>query len=98
MRQVHAVLRLKWAHGRSDRKIAHSLGMSRPAVAEDVRRAQAAGLSWPVPATYDEGPLERWLFPGVSARAPAPPLVPDWSPGHRELKRKGVTLFLLWQA
>jgi hypothetical protein len=26
MRQVHAVLRLKWEQGLSDRKIAHSLG------------------------------------------------------------------------
>ena len=97
MRQVHEVLRLKWDQGLSDRKIAHSLGMSRPAVAEYIRRAQAAGLSWPVPATYDEGTLERLLFPGVSTRAPAPHLVPDWSTVHRELKRKGVTLFLLWQ-
>jgi transposase len=97
MRQVHEVLRRKWDQGLSDRKIAHSLGMSRPAVAEYVRRAQAAGLSWPVPATYDEGTLERLLFPGVSARAPAPHLVPDWSTVHRERKRKGVTLFLLWQ-
>src|SRR5262249_59413679 len=97
MRQVHEVLRLKGDHGLSDRQIAHSLGISRPAVAEYVRRAQAAGLSWPVPATYDEDTLERWLFPGVSARAPAPHLVPDWATVHRELKRKGVTLFLLWQ-
>ena len=97
MRQVHEVWRLKWDPGLSDRKIAHSLGMSRPAVAEYVRRAQAAGVSWPVPATYDEGTLERLLFPGVSARAPAPHLVPDWSTVHRELKRQGVTLFRLWQ-
>ena len=46
MRQVHEVLRLKWEQGLSDRKIAHSLGISRPTVAEYVRRAQAAGLSW----------------------------------------------------
>ena len=59
--------------------------------------AQAAGLSWPLPDTYDEGTLERLLFPSVSAQAPAPHLVPDWSTVHRELKRKGVTLFLLWQ-
>ena len=43
MRQVHEVLRLKWEQGLSDRKIAQSLGISRPAVAEYVRRAQAAG-------------------------------------------------------
>jgi hypothetical protein len=97
MRQVHEVLRLKWEQGLSDRKIAQSLGISRPAVAEYVRRAQAASLSWPLPAAYDEGALERLLFPAVSARAPAPHLVPDWATVHRELKRKGVTLFLLWQ-
>ena len=44
MRQVREVLRLKWAVGLSDRKIAHGLGISRPTVAEYVRRAQAAGL------------------------------------------------------
>jgi transposase len=97
MRHVQEVLRLKWEQGLSARKIAQSLGISRPAVAEYVRRAQAAGVSWPLPDTYDEGALERLLFPAVSARAPAPHLVPDWAIVHRELKRKGVTLFLLWQ-
>src|ERR671936_1966518 len=63
MRQVYEVLRLKWDQGLSDRKIAHSLGISRPAVADYVRRAQAAGLSWPLPATSDERTLERLLFP-----------------------------------
>ena len=97
MRQGRAVRRLQWSGGLSDRTIAHSLGISRPAVAEYVRRAQAAGLSWPLPESYDEGTLERVLFPAVSARAPAPHLVPDWATVHHELKRKGVTLFLLWQ-
>ena len=97
MRQVYEVLRLKWGQGLSERKIAQSLGISRPAVAEYVHRAQAAGLSWPLPTTYDAGALERLLFPSVPARAPATHVVPDWTTVHRELKRKGVTLFLLWQ-
>jgi transposase len=97
MRQVHEVLRLKWDQGLSERKIAQSLGISRPAVAEYVRRAQAAGLSWPLPQTCDEGTLERLLFPSGPARAPASHVVPDWATVHHELKRKGVTLFLLWQ-
>jgi transposase len=50
-----------------------------------------------LPAPDDEEALERLLFPAVSARIPAPHLVPDWAMVHRELKRKGVTLFLLWQ-
>jgi len=98
MRHVYAVLRLHWGQGLSDRKIAHRLGMSRPAVAESVRRAEAAGLAWPLPDTYDGGTLERLLFPSAPARTAAPHLVPDGARVHQELKRKGVTLFLLWQA
>jgi transposase len=97
MRQVYEVLRLKWGQGLSERKIAQSLGISRPAVAEYVRRAQAAGLSWPLPTTCDAGALERLLFPSAPARFPATHVVPDWAIVHHELKRKGVTLFLLWQ-
>jgi transposase len=97
MRQVKEVLRLKWDRGFSDRKIAQSLGMSRPTVADYLRRAQAAGLSWPLPDTMDEGTLERRLFPLRPTRETTPPLMPDWSAVHRELKRKGVTLFLLWE-
>jgi DNA-binding transcriptional regulator LsrR (DeoR family) len=84
MRQVREVLRLKWACGLSDRKIAHSLRVSRPTVAAYVRRAQAAGLSWPLPETLDDTTLERRLFataaPTPIARRPAP----DWSIIHQE--------------
>jgi transposase len=97
MRQIKEVLRLKWAGGLSDRKIAQSLSVSRPTVAEYVRRAQGAGLSWPLPETLDDTALERLLFPAAPVPPPGVRLVPDWSAVHRELKRKGVTLFLLWQ-
>jgi transposase len=97
MRHVTEVLRLKWSHELSDRKIAQSLGISRPTVAEYVRRAQTAGLSWPLPATLDETALERLLFPPhLAIPSPQRP-EPDWATMHQELKRKGVTLFLLWQ-
>jgi hypothetical protein len=92
------VWRLQWGQGLSDRQSAPRLGISRPAVAAYGRRAQAAGVSWPLPATSDEGTLERVLFPVVSASGPAPLLVPDGSTVHRERTRQGVTLLLLWQA
>ena len=66
MRQIREVLRLKWAGGLSDRKIAQSLSVSRPTVAEYVRRAQGTGLSWPLPETLDDAALERLLFPVAS--------------------------------
>lgn len=98
MRQGYEGLRLKWGQGLSERKIAQSLGRSRPAVAEYVRRAQAAGLSWPLPATCDAGALERLLVPSAPTRSPATHVMPDWAIVHHERKRKGVTLCLLWQA
>jgi transposase len=97
IRQVREVLRLKWACGLSDRKIAQSLRVSRPTVAEYIRRAQAAGLSWPLPDALDETTLERRLFATAAKTPVAKRPIPDWGTVHRELKRKGVTLVLLWQ-
>src|SRR5215470_3642127 len=97
MRQIHEVLRLKWAAGLSERQIARSLGLSRPTVAAYVRRAQMVGLSWPLPDELDAATLERRLFTAAATPVPAIHLVPDWATVHHELKRKGVTLFLLWQ-
>ena len=98
MRQVHEVLRLQWAVGLSERQMARSLGLSRPTVAAYVQRAQVAGLSWPLPDGLDATTLEPRLFPPSPATGPCTPLAPDWPTVHHELKRKGVTLFLLWQA
>jgi transposase len=97
MRQVREVLRLKWACGLSDRKIAHCLRVSRPTVAEYVRRAQAAGLAWPLPDTLDDTALERRLFATAAHTPIARRPLPDWTIVHQERKRKGVTLLLWWQ-
>ena len=97
MRKIKEVLRLKWGKGMSNRQIANSCGIGRPTVGEYLRRAQEAGVSWPLPAGLDETRLERLLFP------PPPDLpaqargIPDWLVIHQELKHKHVTLFLLWQ-
>ena len=97
MRQVYDVLRLKWKAGLSERQIAQSLGLSRPTVASYVHRAQAAGLSWPLPPGLDETTLEALLFPPPAAKGTLAHLAPDWTHVHQELKRPGVTLLLLWQ-
>jgi len=97
MRKIKEVLRLKWAQGLSNRQIAKACGIGRPTVGEYLRRAAEAGLAWPLPTDLDEATLERQLFrppPSLPAQARG---VPDWSLVHQELKRKGVTLFLLWQ-
>ena len=71
MRKIKDVLRLCWGQGLSKRQTARSCGLSRPAVDAYLRRAEAAGLGWPLPVELDDGALERLA---VSARRrPCPP-------------------------
>ena len=101
MRKVREVLRLHYAAGMSLRAVARSLKVS-PAVpakagmGKCIRRAEAQGLSWPLPDSLDDAGLERRLFPALAPRGKPRP-VPRWSEVHRELRGKGVTLALLWE-
>ena len=96
MRKVREVLRLKFDSGQTNRRIARSCRISRPTVADYLLRFEKAGLAWPAAATLDDTTLERQLFPPASPAPTAGRAVPDWSHVHRELRRKGVTLTLLW--
>ena len=97
MRKIREVLRLKWGLKLSDRQIARSCRLSRSTINGYLGRAEAAGLSWPLPEALDDVALEAKLFPhsvGVDYSSKA---MPDWEAIDKELKRKGLTLFLLWQ-
>lgn len=94
MRKVREVLRLKHEAGLSLERIAAAVGLSKGAVAKYLQLARARDLSWPLPEDCDEAALERLLFPAKAAHGPF--VVPDWFRIHQELKRKGVTLQLLW--
>lgn len=96
MRKIKEILRLKWEAGLRDREVATSCGVARSTVSEYVRRARMAGLSWPLPADLDEEALVARLFPPATRSAASEPPLPDWTLVHRELKRKGVTRWLLW--
>ena len=64
--------------------------------AEYVRRAQVAGIAWPVPDGVDDAALDRLLSPVAEDSERARPAI-DWPTVEIELKRRGVTLALLWQ-
>ena len=49
-----------------------------------------------MPGSLDNGELEHRLFLAPTPSGTRRPL-PDWSKVHRELRRKAVTLALLWQ-
>ena len=60
-----------------------------------LRRAAAAGLKRPLPAGLDAAGLQALLdLPAAPSVVSRP--VPDWNRVHKELRRKGVTLQLLW--
>jgi transposase len=98
MRKIRDVLRLS-AGGMSKRKIAISLSVGATAAGDCIRRARRAGLAWPLPDDLGDEALEVRLYPAsaalaeIKARRPQP----DWPAIHRELRRKGVTLQLLWE-
>jgi transposase len=96
MRKIHDVLRLS-AAGLSKRKIAASLGVSATAAGECIRRARRAGLSWPLPDGQSDEALERLLFPPPAVAAKDRRPQPNWAHVHRELRRSGVTLQLMWE-
>ena len=97
MRKITEILRLRHACGLSQREIATSIGAAPSTVADYLRRATLAGLGWPLAADITEADINRLLFPPPSAVPLALRVAPDWAWVHRELRKKGVTLFLLWQ-
>lgn len=95
VRKIRDVLRLKIEAQLSDRQIAAVLGSARSTVQECLRRARAAGVTWPLPEEVDEEALWARLYP----RAPEPPAypTPDFARIQSELAHKGVTRKLLWR-
>lgn len=98
MRKIKEVLRLSWCGRLSSRAVARSCGIGRTTVREYLYRAKEAGLAWPLPEGMTDGELEELLFDlRASGRGAGVRPLPDWGYVHGELKRKGVTLFLLWE-
>jgi len=97
MRKIKEVLRLRWSLGMSQRTIARGCGIGPTSVAQYLRRAERAGLKWPLPPELGDDQLERLLFPPPLSIPSSQRPLPDWAKVHQELKRKGVTLYLLWE-
>lgn len=95
MRKITEVLRLH-AAGTSRRDIARAVGVARSTVAEYLRRAETAGVSWPLPDGLDAEGVEALLFPEAEPTATRP--VPDWAEVRKALKSRSnhMTLRLLW--
>ncbi len=96
VRKIREILRLKFELGLGNRQIGRSCSVPHSSVVNYLRRAQAAGLTWPLPLDLDDVSLEAKLFPVVPSIREIP--VPDFPSMHDELLRhKHLTLELLWQ-
>ena len=93
MRKIKAVLKLN--HEKTgNREIARRLNISAGSVSNYLTRAKSAGLVWPLNDDWTEDKIYSVLFPATSKNTSHPH--PDFGKIHKELKRKGVTLMLLW--
>ncbi|MDD9936043.1 MAG: IS21 family transposase [Myxococcales bacterium] len=95
MRKTREILRLRLGLGLAGRAVARSVRCSPSTVSDCVARAEVAGLGWPLPEELDDAQLEARLYGRSSAPRPRPE--PDYRAMHKELRRRGVTLRLLWQ-
>jgi transposase len=96
MRKTKEILRLYYDLKLSKRQVARSCNIAASTVREHVRRAEAAGIKWPLSDGMDDAELSARLFPEKSAPATAQLPVPSMERLHQELRIKGVTRQLLW--
>lgn len=80
----------------SERAIARSDALSRDTVSRILSHAVEVNLSWPLSVDMDDAKLEILLFPRAQGR-PKNCTEPDWNAIHKEYRKKGVTLQLLWE-
>ncbi|HCR5300962.1 TPA: IS21 family transposase [Legionella pneumophila] len=93
MRKIKEILKLN--HEKvANREIARRLNISAGSVSNYLLRAKSAGLMWPLSDKYSEDKIYSILFCKTSKKGSHP--LPDFSKIHKEIKRKGVTLMLLW--
>lgn len=95
MRKIREVLRLHFECGLKFREIGRSCRLSPTKASQIVKAAAEAGLSWPLPVELRDSELDSQLF-GSSPSMTARPL-PDFAKLAKELKKKGVTRYLLWE-
>ncbi|WP_146168674.1 transposase [Sphingomonas sp. PP-CE-3G-477] len=97
MRKVREILRLTYDAGLPSREVARRVGVGSTGVRMMLQRFRASKLEWPLADGLTDTALELELY-GVAAKRGSERgrHEPDWAVVNRELKRKHVTLQLLW--
>ena len=93
MLKTREILRLKHEVGLSLREIGQSCNCGKSTVSEILERAEKAGISWPIDLSDKQ--LVSLLHPSVGQKKTPPE--PDLETIFYEMKKKSVTLMLLWE-
>jgi hypothetical protein len=73
------------------------VGVAPSTIRRTLQQLRSAGFSRPLPAEATDSALEATLFTAVGTeQGHRRRAEPDWSEIHRELKRKHVTIAMLW--
>lgn len=96
MRKIREVLRLRYDHKMTYRKAGAACGQSCASVLDYGYRPTAANLERPFPEALSDEAVEPLFFPPTAPRATDRPL-PDWNFIRSELRKRGVTMALVWQ-
>ena len=96
MRKISEILRLRYELRCSIRDIACYLNIGKTTVSDYLVRAKAAGIVWPITEDISEQNLFDKLFLPSTDNSKKRPL-PDWEYISQEIRKKGVTLQLLWR-
>lgn len=94
MRKIKEVLKLHYEESLSNRDIARRLNIGAASVSRCLTRTKAAKIVWPLTDEWTEEKIHTTLYP-ITSKNPTHEH-PDFGKVHKELKRKGVTLLLLW--
>ena len=96
MRTVREILRLHFEHNLSHRAIARACAVSPTTVGDYLERIIRSGQDWQTISALDDSSLKTVLYPDGSKPASRKP-IPDFEYLRLEMKKKGVTLQLLWE-
>lgn len=97
VKNILELLRLHYEESRSLRDIGRSIGRSPSVVHDCLVRFWASELSWPLPPEIGDDELERRMYTMTRESKRKSYAQPDMAYVHRELRRKHMTIYLLWQ-
>ena len=98
MRKIKEVLRLRYELKLNQRQIARSCSIAVSSVHEYLERAEAAGLTWPLPDGWNDEQVESVLYRRSQRQRSPDKAPPDFAALHEQLRRhRHLTLQLAWE-